>query len=153
MTEQTWLERNGATPGKLAAVGTLAVVLVAVVWHNFAGSEPPAQAPKTRPTTPQAEVAAKQPATTKPAQAKPELTAQVRKVWPKYSLDKVTKHDPLAKPMWYLMAQAAEDGYCGRFAGTVCTSAGRTEETTNQDRGDLRRRSHRHDRRTEFSGG
>ena len=84
MTEQTWLERNGATPGKLAAVGTLAVVLVAVVWHNFAGSEPPAQTPKTRPTTPQTEVAAKQPATTQPAQEKPELTAQVRKVWPKY---------------------------------------------------------------------
>jgi hypothetical protein len=113
MTEQTWLERNGATPGKLAAVGTLAVALVAVMWHNFAGSEPPVDAKITHPSTRQTEEAAKPSAPAKPAPVKTELAARVPKIWPKYSLATVTKHDPLAKPMWYLMAQASETGTAG----------------------------------------
>jgi hypothetical protein len=112
MTEQTWLERNGATPGKLAAVGTLAVALVAVMWHNFAASATTAETDKTPPTTHPTEAAAQARATPRPVQKKSE-PATTRRVWPKYSLEKVIKHDPLAKPMWYLMAQAAEEGTAG----------------------------------------
>jgi hypothetical protein len=109
MTEQTWLERNGATPGKLAAAGTLAVVLLAIVWRNVTASGAPPEAEQTRPV----EVAAKTPTPTRQSPTIAESTATTRKVWPKYSLEKVTKHDPLAKPMWYLMAQAAEEGTAG----------------------------------------
>lgn len=112
MTKQTWLERNGATRGKLALVGILAVMLVTVMWHNFAGSEPPANAKNTRPTTPQreAKAAVKPSASLKPAPTKPEQVAKTPRVWPKHSLEKVARHDPLTKPMWYLVAQAAETG-------------------------------------------
>lgn len=115
MTEQTWLERNGATPGKLAMVGTLAVALVAVMWHNFAPSQSPAETKKTPQASPQPDdLRAEKSAPAQSVPIKPELAlATMRKVWPKYSLDKITKYDPLAKPMWYLMAQAAEEGTAG----------------------------------------
>lgn len=115
MTEQTWLERNGATPGKLAVVGTLAVVLLAVLWHNFTASQSPAEVTegKTRLSTHQTTVTADTTVPTKQVLVKPEVVAATRKIWPKYSLEKVTKYDPLAKPMWYLMAQATEEGTAG----------------------------------------
>lgn len=113
MTQQTWLERTGATPGKLAAVGTLTVLLVAVIWHNTTGSGSPADMEATRPTTPPQQVATKTPAPAQPAPAKPGLSAKAPRTWPRYQLEKVTKHDPLAKPMWYLVAQAAETGTTG----------------------------------------
>jgi hypothetical protein len=113
MTEQTWLERNGATPGKLAVIGTLAVMLIAVIWHNVAASQSPAESQTSRPSTPQPIVAAATPMSTKPIPAATDVVTTPHKVWPKYSLEKVTKYDPLAKPMWFLMAQAAEEGTAG----------------------------------------
>jgi hypothetical protein len=110
MTEQTWLERNGATPGKLAMVGTLAVVLATVMVRNFTASESPVATTKAPPTT---TARAKTPAKPKPSQPTTARHQPTRKVWPKYSLEQVTRHDPLAKPMWFLMAQADAEGTAG----------------------------------------
>jgi hypothetical protein len=129
MTEQTWLERNGATPGKLAAVGTLVVVLVAVMWHNFTGAQSPAETERPRPTSHPTTTTAKTPARVESSSVKLDPMKMTRKVWPPYSLEKVTKYDPLAKPMWYLMAQAAEEGTVG---ASLARSAQVLEELKNQ---------------------
>jgi type IV secretory pathway VirB10-like protein len=112
MTEQSWLERHGATPSKLAVVGILAVVLVAVVWHNIRATTAPAEARETRPKTPAVQAVAKR-ESKQPAPSKRERAADVPRIWPKFTLEKVTKYDPLAKPMWYLMAHASESGSQG----------------------------------------
>jgi hypothetical protein len=107
MTEPNWLARSGATPGKLAAVGVLGVMFVAVLWHNLAPSRPTA-AKNPRPHASPAK-AEKQPA---PAVAgnQPKLEKKAPRKWPKLSLDDVVKHDPFAMPMWYLTARAEEEG-------------------------------------------
>jgi hypothetical protein len=107
MTEPNWLARSGATPGKLAAVGALGVVLVIVLWSNLAPSRPTA-ARKPRQSTSPAK-AEKQPAPAVAAQP-PKLEKKVPRNWPKLSLDDVVKHDPFAMPMWYLTARADEQG-------------------------------------------
>jgi hypothetical protein len=107
MTEPNWLARSGATPGKLAAVGVLGVMFVAVLWHNLAPSRPTA-AEKPRPIASSAK-AEKQPAQAVAVQ-QPKLEKKVPRKWPKLSLDDVVKHDPFAMPMWYLTARAEEEG-------------------------------------------
>lgn len=111
MTVQNWLERNGATPGKLAVVSVLALVLVAVVWRNIAGSSPAGPNEASSTTPPLAAVAKKVPA--EPTAADSQRRPVVPKVWPKYNLDTVVKFDPLAKPTWYVAAHAAESGTAG----------------------------------------
>lgn len=104
MTEPNWLARSGATPRKLAMVGVLTLALIAVIWHNAAGSAEPVAEQAVQAPTPQAKVEAA------PA-PKPVVTIPVRK-WPEISLDKAVKNDPFAMPSWYLMAQA-EEGSAG----------------------------------------
>jgi hypothetical protein len=107
MTEPNWLARSGATPGKLAAVGALGVVLVIVLWSNLAPSRSTAaRKPRHTPSPAKAE---KQPAPAVAAQPL-KLEKKVQRNWPKLSLDNVVKHDPFAMPMWYLTARADEQG-------------------------------------------
>lgn len=108
MTVRNWLERNGATPGKLAVVGVLALVLVVVVWSNITGSSPAGVTETSSTTPPRAVIAEKVPTEAVAADSSPRPV--VPKVWPKYNLDTVVKFDPLAKPTWYLAAHAAESG-------------------------------------------
>jgi hypothetical protein len=120
MTEPNWLARSGATPRKLATVGVLTLVLIAVVWHNAPESAEPVaeQAPQAPPLEAKIEAA--------PA-PKPTLTILARK-WPEISLDKAVRNDPFAMPSWYLMAQAEE----GTAGASLARSAQVLEELKKQ---------------------
>jgi hypothetical protein len=102
----------GATRGKLAVVGGLAAVLVAVVASNFRGAaiEPavaatpePAEAPAAAapavvvPTETPVEAAS----AATPTTADPFGKFAVDADWPRYDLDKLVGFDPLAAPAWY----------------------------------------------------
>lgn len=128
MTERNWLERNGATPAKLATVGVLVAVLGFVIWNQVSGGAKPAIAKTTRqpisPTQKVTEAAPKSAAVATSEQA----AAEIRE-WPKLKLENVVKNDPFATPMWYLMAQAEETG--GQ-AGSLVRSAQVLEELKKQ---------------------
>ncbi|QDU54769.1 hypothetical protein [Aeoliella mucimassa] len=93
---QNWMEQVGATPGKLALIGVLALVLVFVLVRNFRGTS----APKVELATP-AEVAA----STRPnaRERTPKLRVAITpaiEAWPQPVLEEVLSHDPLALPTW-----------------------------------------------------
>lgn len=129
MTERNWLERNGATPAKLATVGVLAGVLGFVIWNQVSSEAKPAIAKETRqPTAPQTQDVA-QPASKSAAVATRHQAAAETRHWPKLKLEKIVKNDPFARPMWYLMAQAEESG---SQAGSLVRSAQVLEELKKQ---------------------
>lgn len=126
MTEPNWLARSGATPGKLAAVGVLGVVLVIVLWNNLAPSQP-TTAEKPLPNTSPAK--AEKQAAPAVAAKQPKLGKKMPRKWPKLSLDDVVKNDPFAMPMWYLTARAEEQG---TEVGSLARSAQVLEELKKQ---------------------
>jgi hypothetical protein len=122
--------KAGATPGKLAVVGLLAVVLVGVVWKNFfAGGgekltprvdkERPqlaasAPAPAATPTTPATSASASKGAAGSNAAAASEANPfgdfAVDQNWREPTLGEITKHDPFAAATWAgAQAESAED--------------------------------------------
>jgi hypothetical protein len=120
-------DRIGATRGKLALIGLLAVALAGVVAANFRGgdaiaSAAPAEAVGT-------EVAAAQPAAVAPVRSAPTSPAAstipasadakpatpfgefaVDADWPDYSIDELVRFDPFAAPAWNAPAAAADGG-------------------------------------------
>lgn len=130
MTEQNWLARSGATPGKLAAIGILGLVLVTVIWRNVAGSSPTKPAKASHPSTSaKAETALAKPASKPQAAISKRIESETPRVWPQVSLEQTVKHDPFALPMWYLMAQADEAGSPG---AAIAKSAQVLEELKRQ---------------------
>lgn len=88
---QSWLERNGATPGKLALMGVLALILGYVIISQLPGKKPAAISLRSAPpltgvTSPQTN------------QADPVTTAPQRKAWPKLKVSQAVVHDPFAAP-------------------------------------------------------
>ncbi len=129
MTEPNWLERNGATPAKLATVGILAGVLGFVVWNQVSGGAKPAAAKKARQVNvPQAQDVAQAASTPAYVATRQSAAAETRH-WPKLKLENVVKNDPFAMPMWYLMAQAEDTG---SKAGSLVRSAQVLEELKKQ---------------------
>jgi hypothetical protein len=126
MTEPNWLARSGATPGKLAAVGVLGVVLVLVLWNNLAPSRP---TPASKPLPDASPAKAEKQPTPVVAAKEPKLEKKMPRKWPKLSLDDVVKHDPFAMPMWYLTARAEEQGTA---VGSLARSAQVLEELKKQ---------------------
>lgn len=90
---QSWLERNGATPGKLALIGVLALILGYVIISQLPGKKPAAISLRTAP--PLAGVASPQ-----TNQADPLTKAPQRKAWPKLEVSQAVVHDPFAAPPW-----------------------------------------------------
>lgn len=98
-----WMKRIGATPGKLALIGVLALVLGYVVISQLPGggsssaeSEPPS------PRVPRR--AAK--STTSDSTRSSEAVA-VREAWPQPDLEQAVATDPFAQPLWARTDQAA----------------------------------------------
>jgi hypothetical protein len=117
-------DRVGATRGKLAVIGLLAVVLVGVLASNFRGGADAgaelavSSAAARRRSRPQpVDDAANTPAEPDPS-ATPETESPFGKFaadadWPSYSLDELVRFDPLAAPMWNAPAVAASGGAGG----------------------------------------
>lgn len=114
MSERTWMQKSGATPGKLALVGCLAVGLVFVLWNQQSTGD---EKPVSRKSSPQS-LSPQQVAATKKKVLvpKPVITEQAKRQtlqeWPQMPLAGVVKNDPFAKPSWYLatLATAKQGG-------------------------------------------
>jgi hypothetical protein len=111
-------DRVGATRGKLAVIGLLAVVLVGVLASNFRGDAGPAaelavSSEATRPRLrPRAIGAAAFSPAAPDSSATPDSESPFGKFaadadWPDYSLDELVRFDPLAAPTWNAPAVAA----------------------------------------------
>lgn len=103
MSEPTWKQKAGATPGKLALVGCLAVGFVFVLWKAQSGG---ADETRVSKSPPQSVVPQKVAVTKKVLVPKIDDTeqakAQLQHEWPTLPLETVVKKDPFAMPSWYL---------------------------------------------------
>jgi hypothetical protein len=104
MNQGNWMERTGATKGKLALVGVLAIILVGVIVtqvSNYRAQQgahlpkEPREAARTASQPPQ-EVPAVEPET-----ASPEQSHRAVAQWPERTLQEIVRHDPLVVPSWY----------------------------------------------------
>jgi hypothetical protein len=111
-------DRIGATRGKLALVGLLAMVLVYVLWSNFAGSQEhlAITEPGSMPVVPPA-VVSPSPSASK---TQPEVTPgtspfgafAVDGSWPEPDLEVLVKFDPLSAPPWMGVVEQLDEGPC-----------------------------------------
>ena len=88
--------KTGATPGKLALVGVLVVILLIVLYLQFGGASESTSRSKRRAkqTSSNASVAV-QPSGSTPAPSAPVIL----RPWPEISLVEATEHDPFALPV------------------------------------------------------
>jgi hypothetical protein len=109
-------DRIGATRGKLALIGVLAVVLVYVLASNFRGSTEKLTRRPSPHRSRAAEIVASRRAMTPapaPTSTSPFGDFAADADWPEPSLDKLTSFDPLAAPPWMAVGEqgavAADD--------------------------------------------
>ena len=97
MFDAPWLKRWGVTPAKLALIGVLAVVLVAVVvfqWPDTSASAPAVELNRAA-TRDKAATSAS------PPQARagsPSAPTRAAVVWPKLTLAEIVRHNPFQLP-------------------------------------------------------
>ncbi len=92
MAEAGWLDKIGATPGKLVLIAGLAVVLVAAIVLQIGGdSSTPVSTVRPRPVR----RSVRQPAAKDQQPPQPPVT-ETAKRWPTYTLESVIQHDPFA---------------------------------------------------------
>jgi Sec-independent protein translocase protein TatA len=111
MTNVSIRERTGATRGKLALVGVLAVVLVVVIVVQLPG---PSNVDKAA-TTAVSSLAELDKVDNDKAESNSE-TKQTKKTridtpprqWPELSMDTIIAFDPLTAPSWYVAAARVE---------------------------------------------
>jgi hypothetical protein len=115
-------DRVGATRGKLAAMGLLAVVLVGVLASNFRGEADEAASlavasvgprPRARAVVAAAKASESPDPAATSASDSPFGKFAVDAHWPGHSLDELVRFDPLAAPAWNAPAaasSAANDG-------------------------------------------
>ena len=89
----SWMERTGATPGKLVLVAVLGIVLVSVYVYQFGGSGEPT-VELVVPKELQSE------APTLRIQTNLDEDALASRAWPPAELDTVVAYDPFALPFW-----------------------------------------------------
>lgn len=111
MTIVTKKDRIGASRGKLALVGVLAVVLVVVVVMQLPGTSDVGDVPTASVTEMpgrQGEGDAANPANRNSNPPAPQSTStpgeKPPRVWPELSMEEILACDPLAAPAWYLAA-------------------------------------------------
>ena len=95
------MKRVGATPGKLALIGVLAVILAYVVISQLPnGSSSAAKPDPPSRRTPRRGANATTVEITKPA-----ALATEREAWPQPDLKQAVANDPFARPLWARVAQ------------------------------------------------
>jgi len=102
MTEQTWMQKTGATPAKLALTGVLAVILAVVIWSQGSSPDSTSVATSSRSSAHQTSTEKTQPRTKAPKvadQQSPVTSSGPR--WQELPLEAITAHDPLRVPPWY----------------------------------------------------
>lgn len=110
----TWAKKTGVTPGKLALIGVLAVVLVGVLYLQFGPSNKKASSSALPPT-----VAAESPASPKESMAAADAalvsaTAKRKKTgtlssWQSPDLASVVQYDPFALPASFPQPRQIDD--------------------------------------------
>lgn len=91
-------DRIGATPGKLALIAVLAVILVAAIILQFSGDATPANASSTIPQRDRRRPTRNVRRPNQPV-APSKITETLREVqWPRFSVDEVLVTDPFAPP-------------------------------------------------------
>lgn len=95
----------GATPGKLALVGVLAVVMIAVVASNWTGAPTPPAEPPAVAAAPLSE-SLPTPATPPTAPAGPFGEFAQDAHWPETPVQEVTEFDPFAPAKWAVVPAA-----------------------------------------------
>ncbi len=106
MTIVTMRERIGASRGKLALVGLLAVVLVVVIVAQLpsSNSDDLPTAPVSRMSEPEAAAES----ASAPSSSEKTSVDQPPRKWPELSMNAIVAFDPLAAPSWYLAATHVE---------------------------------------------
>ncbi|MCH2114019.1 MAG: hypothetical protein MK171_03785 [Pirellulales bacterium] len=108
MNQPGTFKKNGATPAKLALVGVLGVVFLAVVVPQMRGKPSgmaPADSPRTKKVKGKEQVGQQSEAGVRlEADASPNL-----REWSKILLEQVVSYDPLAAPDWYVKAAAVPE--------------------------------------------
>ncbi len=103
MSEPTWMQKSGATPGKLALVGCLSVGFVFVLWKAQSGGADETSVPKSPPRSvvPQEAAVTKKVLVPKIGDTE-QAKSQLQHAWPAMPLETVVEKDPFAMPLWYL---------------------------------------------------
>lgn len=92
--QPTWMERSGATPGKLVLIGVLALVLAYVIISQLPSR-------KSAPVSLTVEPPPASETTATPAKSQTtDVNAVQRAEWPSPDLSQVVAHDPFATPHW-----------------------------------------------------
>jgi len=106
------MKRMGATPGKLALVGVLAVVLVTVIVGQLPDSTTTPEVAR-RPRTPMLNQSNSTAAANQPrpfhsnSATKSKEQSSKPPTWPELSLETIVAFDPFATPLWLSSAGAA----------------------------------------------
>jgi len=120
MKEQNLMKRSGATPGKLALVGVLAVILVAVIVGQLPEKTAAPELANKRPASHRKHNTQKPTPTLLkniPGKSRFEKTNTStnskeqplqKPTWPKLSLKTIVAFDPFAPPTWLTQARTAE---------------------------------------------
>lgn len=106
MTIVTMRERIGASRGKLALVGLLAVVLVVVIVAQLPSSNSDNLPTAPVSMMPEGEAAAE--SASAPSSSEKTSVDQPPRKWPELSMNAIVAFDPLAAPSWYLAATQVE---------------------------------------------
>lgn len=102
MADQKWQEKIGVTPGKLALVAVLAVVLVTVIYQQMppadqvSTAEPTEQVPKSESRSSAKGLA--RPALATSQDVRKKEAAKQEKEWPKIQLENAIAFDPFSRP-------------------------------------------------------
>jgi len=112
--EPTWVKKTGVTPGKLALIGVLAVVLVGVLYLQFGGSNKKASSSALPPTAAAESPASSQESIAAADAALVSATAKRKKTgtlssWQSPELASVVQYDPFALPASFPQSRQIDD--------------------------------------------
>lgn len=107
MINKQQLEKMGATPGKLALVGILSLVLVGVIVMQLPKSNPSPVATQAAPSRAPSRAKAKQPVSTPANATVANKQTREPQPWPQTDLSELLSRDPFALPTWAVQEKEA----------------------------------------------